>query len=90
MLIFTIIILGSYLKIIKGPFPSNTVPDIFSQSKKNDSLVMMHTPDCRLKISGVSPSYETLGHLQKKMMMKIRISHMNDFSCGEMKVRNNP
>ena len=47
-----------------------------------------------IKTSGFTPSYEALGHLlkkKKKMMMKIRISHMSDFSCGETtKVRNDP
>ena len=46
------------------------------------------------KISGFTPSYETLGRLlkkkKKKMMRKIRISHMSDFSCGETKVHNDP
>ena len=42
-----------------------------------------------IKISGFTPSYEALGRLlkkkKKKKMTKIRISHMSDFSCGEMK-----
>ena len=47
-----------------------------------------------IKTSGFTPSYEELGHLlnkkKKKMMMKIRISHMSDFSYGETKVHNDP
>ena len=50
-----------------------------------------------INISGFTPSFEALGRLLKKrrrrriiMMMKIRISHMSDFSCGETKVRNDP
>ena len=49
-----------------------------------------------IKISGLTPSYEALGRLQKKkkkkknMMTKIRISHLSDFSCGETKVHNDP
>ena len=40
-----------------------------------------------IKISGFTPSYEALGRLlkRKKVMTKIRISHMSDFSCGETK-----
>ena len=70
--------------------------------EKNDRLGTMHTSDHRrsvwyIKISGFTPSFEVLGRLLKKrkkkkknMMMKIRISHMSDFSCGETKVRNDP
>ena len=46
-----------------------------------------------IKISGFTPSCEALGHLlkmKKKMMTKIRISHMSNFSCGETKVCNDP
>ena len=65
-------------------------PEIFTRDvglEKNDSLGKMHNSDqLGIKISGFTPSYEALG----KMMTKVRISHMSDFSCGETKVHIDP